>query len=224
LGHPEMSANRSRTKSIATQFLEYEYGVKPLVKDLQDSMKILTSDPGPRRIRASAKEYHSSGVQTNFGAGAYSREDVSCVLKIVLGTDIRVSNPNLWLAGRLGLIDLALPWKLIPFSFVLDWFGNVEQVISSCTDWFGCELSNQYTTTIARGTRRYISHTPWQNGTYPDGSPRWEFNRTVVDQDSVELKRTLGFSSPSFVIRPFKGFSLERGAQALSLISSVFGR
>lgn len=218
LGHPEMSVGTSRRKKAAQNFLEYEYGLKPLLKDLEDSMALLTSDPGPRKVTGSASEFMWANVDTN-SVDAYTHEVWQSRLKIKLGANFVVTNPNLFLANRLGLIDFALPWKLIPFSFIVDWFVNVEQVISSCSDWFGCALSNQYQTDVYVGMRRYVSFSTWQE------TPTWKpYVKYTTDQESFDVERKLGFPSPSLVIKPFQGFSLERGAQAVSLILSSLGR
>jgi hypothetical protein len=119
----------------------------------------------------------------------------------------------------LGLLDVALPWKLIPFSFIVDWFVNVEDCISSLTDWYGCTLEHPMTTELTKGEQESFSYS---NISYPVNPP--DGNEQKVRQSSVKMQRTLGLPGPTLQIKPFKGFSLERGLQAIALVISVFGK
>jgi hypothetical protein len=212
----------SNRKAASQNFLEWEYGVKPLISDLQSSMQILLSDPGERAVKGRALERISrvtkSGNSTS-SAYAFARDAVEGTITMTCRTGVRVVNPNLYLANQMGLIDLALPWKLVPFSFVVDWFVNVEQVISSVTDWYGLQLVNPHYTEFLRGQQTYVSNDlHWIS----DGRS-WGSN-VVTQRSHVELIRTLGLPSPTIVVKPFKGFSLERGLQAISLVLSVLGK
>lgn len=209
----------SHRKALSQNFLEYEYGIKPLISDIQSSWKILTSDPDPVRIEASAREGFSELTVVNNinpSSGASSTETVYGVVVVKMGCHVRIDNPDLFLASQLGIIDVALPWKLVPFSFVVDWFVNVEQCISSLTDWLGTEISSPWTLTFHRGGLRKTSYNYWNSGE--------SWSRTSRDQNSVELLRQTVISGPTLQVRPFKGFSLERGAQAIALVLSVLGK
>lgn len=214
----------SRRKSVAQNFLEFEYGIKPTVKDLQESMQLMLSDPGLKMIKGQAKEHLSlvNNVTSMPSPNHLSmvREVWNGSIDVQLRSLVRVTNPNIFLANQLGLLDLALPWKVLPFSFIVDWFVNVEQVISSVTDWFGVALLHPHTSVMVKGSRTYFSYGYSYNG----GSLLMTTSRSWINQSSVEFDRTLGISGPTLQVKPFKGFSLERGAQAISLVLSVFGK
>jgi hypothetical protein len=211
-------------REISANFLEYEYGIKPLLKDIDSSIEILTRGDFDLPIRSQASDQIQSvnWVAGSFGSNPrYSYFDRTVVdgrFQIRLRATVRVTNPNLFLANQLGLIDLALPWKLVPFSFVVDWFVNVEQVISSMTDWYGVTLLNPHTTVFTKGSKlsRY-----WQNAVYTSGHV--EGYTTFRDKECVTMDRTMGIPSPILNLKPFRGFSLERGAQAIALVISVLG-
>lgn len=212
----------SRRKHVSQNFLAYEYGVKPLMSDIQDSLQTLTGDPPSFPIRARSRENFVGRTSSLVNSGGfYSRsvETYSGVLEIRLQARLRLTNPDLFLATKLGLLDFALPWKLIPFSFVVDWFVNVEDVISSLSDWYGCTLEHPVTTEFCSGEQSSFSYT---SQTYPSGQS--EGSTTSVKQSSVRLIRSPGISSPTLQVKPFKGFSLERGAQAIALVLSVLGK
>jgi hypothetical protein len=207
----------SQNKAVSSNFLEYEYGVKPLLKDIQDSMKILTSDPGERRVRATKTSYWQERDSVS-GPGFYQLDTAIGRVRVGLQATVRVTNPNLFLANQLGLLDLALPWKLIPFSFIVDWFVNVEQVISSCGNGFGLALTKPLTKVLLRGGHNYSART------FYEANGQVYTNTAARAQSHVRFARTIGISGPSLVVKPFKGFSLERGAQAIALVLSVFGK
>lgn len=212
----------SNRKALSQNFLEWEYGVKPLISDLESSMKILTGDPGEQRIRGRAKDRFrtlttSQTVSSSFFSRLY--EETRWELTITIRAIVRVTNPDVALANQLGIIDLALPWKLIPFSFIVDWFVNVEQVISSVTDWYGVELQHPHWTEWRKGSKyRY----DYIDQTYVNGNH--EGHEIHTNRESFELDRYLGIPSPTLIVKPFKGFSVERGAQAIALVLSVLGK
>lgn len=210
----------SNRKAVSQNFLEWEYGVKPVISDLQSSMRILLSDPGIRRIKAGAqsplKPIRVQTKETQSNAFSTWRESADAEVSWILRADVRVSNPNLFLANQLGIIDVALPWKLIPFSFVVDWFVNVEQVLSSVTDFYGLDLINPQRSRLMKGrydlmVQRYFLNPP-------------AYGYTRRQATNVEMIRLLGFSRPTLVVRPFKGFSVQRGAQAIALVIATLGK
>lgn len=217
----------SHAKAMSKNFLEYSYGWAPLFSDIHSSCKILTSDPGSRRVKGKARESWSdvSAVRGSDSSGSYfNRSHQKCDLTITTRAVVRITNPNVFLADRLGLIDPALPWKLLPFSFVVDWFVNVEQVLSSMTGWLGVELTHPHYTEFATGFLNQESITNFNQVNPWDGSVFGAWTRNQRNIRAVSMKRVLGLPSPELVIRPFEGFSLSRGLQALSLVIAVLGK
>jgi hypothetical protein len=216
----------SNRKAAAQNFLEFEYGWKPLFKDLVDSADALTSFPEVRRVLRGRSHMTVSSVERQRASGSTFNNynyttiigDIGCSMQTVAV----INNPNLFLANQLGIIDFALPWKLIPFSFIVDWFVNVEQVISSVSDWYGVTLQDAQMTWWSKGIKEHrIRNYSWNYTTLP----YWDESFTRdYERESVHMQRILGLPGPSLAVKPFKGFSLERGAQAISLVLSVLGR
>lgn len=218
----------SSSKALSANYLEYTYGVAPLLSDISSSVSILTdTEFATRKIRASAWDYWSdySPSQGSDANGYWtSRGFQSCRIKVGIFAQARVTNPNLFLAGSMGLIDPALPWKLVPFSFVVDWFVNVEQVISSMTGFLGVDLLHPchhfFVEGYAEGRK-----TTWYWEYYPPPLGRaLSVNQSTAVRKTTELSRVIGIPSPQLVIKPFSGFSLNRGLQAIALIISAFGK
>lgn len=216
----------SNRKAAAQNFLEFEYGWKPLFQDLVNSADVLTSFPECRRPLYGRASQTVSSVERQRATGStfnnYNYTTITGEIGCEMRTIAVVVNPNLFLANQLGVIDFALPWKLIPFSFVVDWFVNVEQVISSVSDWYGVSLQDSQMTWWSKGIKEHrIRNYSWNYTTIP----YWDsaFTRDF-ERESVHMQRLLGFPGPTLSMKPFKGFSLERGAQAISLVLSVLGR
>jgi hypothetical protein len=215
--------NVSRRKGVSQNFLEFEYGLKPVVSDLQESMRALVgTEFEDRPIVGRARSPLSSLSKTFTSDSSFvSRviDDKRGEVHVQARALLRITNPNLFLANQLGLIDLALPWKLFPFSFIVDWFVNVEQCISASTAWYGCQLLHPHLSEFTRGSRDYFF---FQNSTFPNGNTSGQETRTL--QEQVTFDRTMDIPGPVLQIKPFKGFSLERGAQAIALVLSVLGK
>jgi hypothetical protein len=213
----------SNRKALSQNFLEYEYGWKPLISDLQSSMEILTSDPGERSLYGRAREpltYRNFSITSTSTSYASLTRTADAWIDARCGAIARITNPNLFLANQLGILDLALPWKLMPFSFVVDWFINVEQVLSSCSDWAGVSLSHQWSNFFVSGSHKSLSYSTW-NFQVPNDI-RW--TKTNTWNIDVRMTRLTSIPGPVLQVKPFKGFSLQRGAQAIALVLAVLGK
>lgn len=199
-----------RTKTAADRFLEIHFGWSPLLQDIYDCVDVLQGPPPPHRsIRAKGQAKGvwdlKEGVYTPLNKG---RLDVS----VVMGADAYLENPNLDLANRLGLVNLAsVVWELIPFSFLVDWFISVGRFLESCTDFVGWRIENPFTTIFRRAkgeTARTQEPNPVNN--YHQG------------HSSIYMTRELSLPSYKLLIPAFTGLSLTRGVTAVALLVQAF--
>lgn len=213
----------SKRKRFSQNVLAYEYGLKPLMLDVESTLRFLCeADLGSYRVRSGANNRlvineFQAYPSTGDGYGS-QRKTATFDVGVRINGRVRVTNPNLFLADRMGLIDIALPWKLIPFSFIVDWFVNVEQVVSSWSGHFGFEIDYPSWTWMGRSQNFESTYTTYRFG------DRWESTATVRKQTAIEHSRQSGFPNPVLQVKPFHGFSLERGLQAASLIMAVLGK
>lgn len=129
-------------KKIASKYLEYVYGLKPLMQDiynLTEFAKEVGKRPLLMNSRASSKrelgnpDIESSNVSERRlerweSISGNSRHSVSLWARV---------DPN-WTGTRtlnqLGLVNPAsLVWELIPYSFVVDWFVPIGPVLQALT-------------------------------------------------------------------------------------------
>lgn len=125
----------------AGMVLEGFFGWAPLYTDMVNACKTL-SNPWPPGWVSSSKTYRigplgyrgtNSWYETAATMAAEGRETYAC--------RVIVENPNLWVANKLGLVNLpGIAWDLVPWSFAVNAFSNMGQVMGSLTDFSGLAL------------------------------------------------------------------------------------
>ncbi len=130
-------------RAVAETWLEYSYGVRPFISDIADAVKVLDASPTSYSevISAQAESDSDYGVLRVFGSfGPMSywsdlvyKGKVSVRYKgAVSGT---ISPPGF--AEQIGVSwSNVLPtvWELIPYSFLVDYFTNVGDIISGVSE------------------------------------------------------------------------------------------
>jgi hypothetical protein len=220
-GKKASSSRWSKSQHWSDAFLEVHFGWEPLVKDIYGGLKALTRDFSPTRVRGSGKMNYVLNQSTSSPA-PYGR-DISTVhwtrsVGVMIQGHVRVINPNVALANELGVLNpLAIAWEAVPFSFVVDWFSNVGQVLASATDFVGLEITRGQTTSFTHnyynpafsGIRSYVD----MNG---DTVKYGVYSNYGVK--SINLARRTSIQGPTLGLKPFQGFSLTRGITAIALL------
>lgn len=201
----------SKRRSFANNYLEFHFGWSPLIGDIYSAVDVLQNPIKSIRPKGTCTlDAPDWGYYENGGVGPIwtKRFNTRNKIRVIMGCEVTINNPNLFLANQLGLANPAtVVWEVIPFSFVVDWFVNVGQVLSSGTDFLGLTVTNGYTTQFSKGqvdTYRYnIYSSPVYSG------------RT---SDVVFVKRTLGLVAPTLKVRPWKAPHWRRAASAVALL------
>lgn len=144
-------------KEFADATLEVYFGLKPIMSDIDSAAKTLSHDFSPRSVRASGAQADQKFTKniTN-PVSLWYQKDEQWQLRVKCGCQAEVTNPNLYLAQSLGLINpFATVWELLPWSFVVDYFFNVGAFIGSLTDTYGLKLSRQYTRRVMKSYSTY---------------------------------------------------------------------
>jgi len=207
---PKADLNRRREapKTASNLWLEYHFGWEPLVKDIYEAVKVLSSNPPAQAVKGTGR--CSWPVRTPGSPTPYNHwVEYSYECKVLVQADVYIRNPNLALANQLGIVNPAtVAWELVPFSFLVDWFIPVGKLLDSWTDLLGYDLQYPFTTTT-----RLVKH----RDIY-----RQDSGTNISDTEGWYHSRVLGIPAYKLRTLPFKGFSVARGATAISLVIQQF--
>lgn len=218
------------SKSVAGAFLELHLGWEPLIKDIYNALQVLSA-PLPVFLPAKGKAKTPFGgdlavpVNASNPSAIYpantrqiSYTKIWGTLWVKQGCYVSVSNPNLYLATSLGLTNPAsVAWALVPFSFVIDWFANVSQVLDSMSDFLGLSVSGGHTSFKIEATYvnyHFATYKWWEGDGYVHGGGL--FRNTTANISGYARK--VGLILPSLQLKPARGFSPLRGATAAALL------
>lgn len=204
---PRKAVKKAKASDFGGAWLEYSFGWAPTVADIGNAIQVLQEPLKDVRIRAKAKgtgyTITDSWPPSYWGQGKkWTITDTA----LAYGVDVAITNPNLYLANKLGFVNPAqIVWELIPFSFVVDWFVNVEQFLGTGTDFLGLSQKNPYTTYFMRG--KCLAQ--WGAG----------YAGSYSEFDVIRMWRGLGLSQPNLALRPWKIWGWQRALNASALLT-----
>jgi len=199
-----MPIRRHPVKEQANNWLEFHLGIQPVVGDIFSAMHLLSEPIKSSRVVAKVG-YGGFEISRSRTTASFSMNNTyTCTgMSARCQADVAVTNPNLYLLNKLGVINPAqVAWQLMPLSFVLDWFINVESFLGSFTDFLGLTVQN------ASSTLKFT-------GTYDEFWNNYPF-RGVLSVNGFE--RELGLPVPKLAVRPYKALGWQRGLTAISLL------
>lgn len=121
-------------RTMAATLLAYRYGVAPIMSDIFKTHALMTQ---PSQDDFNIRLTRAVGVRALPLDGWFTeRWDGSH--RYTVRYTAKVDNPNVWLANRLGLLNpLYWAWDATPWSFVVDWWLPVGDVLQSYTAYLG---------------------------------------------------------------------------------------
>lgn len=129
---------------LSALWLEYSYGWKPLLKDIEDAIKVLEAPYRTARVKGKAKQSRKGTVNLTFGREVI-KGGVSTSYSCCYGADISLENPNLAAASQAGLINPLVPlWEILPFSFVIDWFTPIGKFLENMSFGIGLTFTRKW--------------------------------------------------------------------------------
>ena len=197
---------RSKSKRFADDFLEWHFGWSPLIADIGNAVELLQGPVPFGRFKARGRKVpidsQFTGVNQVATYKGFAQAECGCCFT--------VTNPNLYLANKLGFVNpAAIAWELVPFSFVVDWFVNVGDFLTQSSELYGLTISDPYTTqllVIAPCSARY----------------RYTYANKLYGFESLShgvwLDRATKLPDVKLGIRPGWRLSPVRAATAISLL------
>lgn len=204
---------KRNVKDFGNNYLEYHFGWEPLLKDIHANIKILT-DPF---MSQTGRHVFAKGNESLLKAmpkpiGLYNVASYFEVIRsgVELGANFVITNPNEVKAGQLGLVNpLVLAWELIPFSFLVDWFVNVGQVLASYTDFVGYTIKDGYESRLVSATETQY----WRD----DGN---KYPIIYTRRHLSVKRRPVSNFGPRLVWKPPRLPSVTRALTAVSLLTA----
>lgn len=191
-------------KRIGSAVLEYNFGWAPMLGDIYSTMDLLQSEiplipvKGKGTATATVNYRYADGWWVTSGPITYRMRAALC-------GDLQVTNPNLFLADRLGLLNPAIVlYETTPWSFVANWFVNIETMIRAWSPHWGFQWTNATTTFSLYSESDIVGSTPWGTAGY---GKILRFSQT----------RSTGLQKPRLGFRQQK-LVLSRLANAVSLV------
>lgn len=207
---------RNVAKTFANLFIEARFQWIPLAQDVFNLTALLENIPasGSVKVRTSSPfggNWTGNNVCTNGASGGFGIMEGRVVAKA--GCDFKVTNPNLYLASRLGLTNpVAIAWELVPWSFAVDWFVNVGEWINQFDSHLGVEIQNPWYSTRAKV---YGSSYSWWHDSCKKAKYKYVDSYT---KEGLYMYRELGLPEIKLGFRPLKRWSLVRAATAIALL------
>lgn len=220
-----------QTGNLANGWLQYQYGWKPLIKDVFD-----VCDESSRTVRRALTHVKARSTATLDGVAKVtqfiasastnvtrtSKGKQSCTYQVQL--EPRGFDPGQWSS----LNPVSLAWELIPYSFVVDWFIDVGSYMRNLESAL---LYKQY---FQKG---FVSNLYAVDCTYdcgqkylygPDGASPPRFTRIEWAQAKVRDRRFSRSVLSSMPLPHLPMFSAKLGSERLlsaaSLLRQIFDR
>lgn len=211
---------RNRAKAVARQWLELQYGWRPLIQDIYETTRLVidryNNKPPLERFTANAKFSGDAATVDSSGwlhGNLTVKKQIHVKVKVVYY--FAVNSPTLQTLKQMGVTNpAALAWELLPFSFVLDWLLPIGSMFSNLDAGLGLKYVKGCTTIgieqINIGTKQ---------GKQVSGNWLYEFNLSSTMRQ-VSIVRTQETIFPIVTLPYFKNpVSAEHLANALALLA-----
>lgn len=144
-----LASKRARAKlyykrKASDIYLEGVFGWLPMINDIASAWDVLKTTPPTNVIKGSGNAPSAMSYIDMDTAKA----SLSCEAGCRAAARFTLVNQNVALLNQLGLLNPAsVAWDAVPYSFVLNWFLPVGQMLNSLTDFVGYDVSDAYFTT-----------------------------------------------------------------------------
>lgn len=218
----------SLSKSLASNWLEVQYGWKPLLQDIEGALQALSNSKLSGFVSKVVAVGHSRSEdqsswppnQTGFSSSIAIKRWSETTCRFVLR--YRLSDPLKNFLAQTGFTNpVNLAWEILPFSFVADWFLPIGPYLEGLSAFDGLDFLDGSQTLFTKG----------QAVSAFDGAGLSSGNSsiTLIEHDAyhaehVMLDRVKLNAFPSQTFPSFKnGFaSVTHAANAIALLKANF--
>lgn len=212
-------------KAPANAWLEYTYGIKPLVQSIYESseqaIRVVVNELERVKVRANDYGWKPERVYLSTVYGAIWRKigQFSSKSSVTLGIAYRGAAPD-W-DNFTSLNPISIAWELVPYSFVVDWVydigGYLRAVETQCL--YANRFNSGYRTNFVHYTGE-IRDGPFTYTSSPTGTNLWTGNVEGTAFERSPLTQYPSLSLP--ILNVDLGSS--RLLSAASLLAGFLGR
>ncbi len=231
----------SALKPVASNWLQLQYGWKPLLKDIEEAIQLLPEsfDQGNTvcRVTSSGTVKWSDTLPFPPGDAVIGASKVGVTTQtarttVKYGISYRLEDAALQYFAQLGFTNpINLAWEVLPFSFVVDWFLPIGSWLESLSNFHGLVFLDGFKTTF---TKWQMDSANFYGGPV-SGVPQSTVNFGCTyrhERNILTRQRLTSFpsaSAPTLVVNPFyntdKGSVIgNRASNAVALMIQVFSR
>lgn len=219
------------SRDLASNWLELQYGWKPLLGDVRDSMEALAKfnlgNTYVRRVSGVGRVTNETTTLSNSFEGVALGTPVNTTVVTEsfakIGLRYSVDSHLTSFLAQTGFTNpINLAWELLPYSFVVDWFLPIGAYLQTLSAWDGLRFVDGFQIQL---TRQRASVTVSYSG-HPPGSSPASYNITERGQmvrEWVIFNRSKLTSFPSGRFPEFKSpFSVSHALNAVALLRQAF--
>lgn len=206
-----------RVNDVSGAWLAIQFGIKPLLNDLQEAAKAYESISKLRSLRYTASQTHSISFD----------DRASTAYNVLPGKSFRTVKyivtlqENISIARAIGLIDLAsVAWEKIPWSFLIDYVIPIGTYLSNVGTLGGLKGSWVVSNFCKTRTKGPKAQKDYPSINYKTLGGSWDFERVV-------FQRTVGSGSLPVPMPTFKHldkvFSLGHVQNTAALLQQQIG-
>lgn len=200
---------RENSRKGGGHILEYSFGWAPLVSDIASAVETLRD--GHFRSGKAQQQSQFVDLQKSSVGSMSVREIFRTAVGIRMGWQLTVDHPSIALLNQLGLVNpVQTAWELVPFSFVVDYFINVNDVISSMTALAGCTVHDPWFTTYIKDDYSYLAQ--WATKPTPSWKP------PSYGGTRMQVTRATNIVAPSLGVRAPWNMSWQRASTSIALL------
>lgn len=211
-----------KSKSLNSEevWLWYRYMLIPTMLDAEDLIAAFTQNEIITRIQSGNRYKNEwSGVFASGPWSALGGKDIhlryKCTVDVGLGGALDIvsrHDPHEWGMSAYDIMRAA--WEVIPFSFVLDWFINISDWLTSLRS-LEIELAQSYSSYAINATSKFWSEDE-------DGDDYFVFTNTeAFVAKSFLMDRVIDVEPPSFPIVEREWSSTLRMLDSISLVAGL---
>jgi hypothetical protein len=226
------TASAKGAKGIAGLWLEWSWGWRPAYEDIVNALNTLVEpvlvdyvrSRHTARFSLRAEDAYSPRTGTGFGEFYTSRSSrvYNFDYTVANGCRFSVTNPNVALASRLGVLNLPkVLWSVTAFSFLVDKYVNIGQLLGSVTDLSGYQMMSTWTSRKIQGTHTEDGYLlkEYDQTVWP-GEPSVQVTKNQV-QSYLLKARGEGLLRPVLTYRRPSVGSLGEAASHISLLVQI---